>query len=521
MSRLFIITYGDKPESKAILNEFIRLHTINNGDTIVIIASFDSEVMRTQQIIQENKSRIQQEIIQAIPRAGMSFGGQQPNAILEYVSQVDMQLAYSRVHGLLTHLLTNIPFNSCICTYGDAHPQVMIATVNACLRMPAIKLVYMQNNMSRIMTSAGSRVEGLENLTVKLPVGIKYDYSPSTNIYYDIHLFIEKMNELLRIREYAAVNSSIIGKFLHNPSVPPEIASIITSQWAPLVNAMKSWNDFAHEDAYRDLYALKTHIETLLRQRRNLTQMEQDELSKIEEVSTTINTYMQKLYHLVVHKQNLDKVSTHKQNGQINEINNIKNELQQYNERHGLHGYELPLDKYTNAIRAMEHHRYDDAIVRLNSVLEDLARMRLFLRWGIVVNNIRQKEFNRLIGIHAQVDNAIVNVSRRDLYNILRQQDRNDSLWLKYKELGGNSYDSSKLEDAVRGRHKSYLVHGNSIISQSECETYATIVKHLINAAVGSIVDFDAYQMPHIEIFVNFYPQMNGKNHELAINMIE
>lgn len=488
MPKLIAYAYGNNPGTSAdMLMQFLQFHVFHYSDRLLIVTGFNGEdTGRNWQAIQ---TQIKQDISTTAKSLGMmiSFDGANLNAYLLHVNYHNLERIYSMVHGRILDLSNRHPFNAFIGSMGDGHPQVMNAMADACQQFPGMTIWFAFGNQSRTMTRIVTDGES-DPLPSDLPRLILYNHKLASNIYYDMHQFIEQMNVLLRTHEYDAVRTLIYAKYglieLSNH------VHRIRQQWLALIDGLRCWHNFMHNNAFQkfdQLFVLcgrstppalvellrhvRRHLEILKTQYNQLELMAQLNANNDANLSIVVTQYCEWL-----------------------QANNK-------------HGYELVFDKYLNAIRCMDQVRYDDASVRLNSVLEMLASMRLLLNYGIVTSNMLDMEKCRLLNRNPPIRDGITSVSRRELYTMLEiVSNGKDALWLAYKQLGGNaqSHVETPLELSVRKRHRSYLVHGNSVLPEFDCQEFAHMLATLLESVVGGAIDFDALKMPAVQLEITF-----------------
>lgn len=519
--RLFVVTYGATSTSDQVFSEYVALHKIDNDDLLIIVAGFDGDMSQLHAERQKLVSLLARKARTVGVALRFVHGG---NAILLYTDVHDLERIYSCVYAQVHELIHDPRYrdSSHICTYGDGHPQIMMATVTACMQFSSFTLMFMYAHSTHMATASFTAPRSISGNPIILPQRMRFSYKHAVNLYHDLHVFIDQINIVLSIPDYDSAYWMIYSKYLH-ADMPEYISNIVVHQWQPVIEGMRAWHNFNHGEAWTMFHKLLKTYKELLPQVKD-----SDEAQSLTRVIHTIETLIiPKLENIMVQNDALRRLAETNEKNTLTRSEVIQqhiNDLYAYNKSHNLHGYEVAIDKYVNALRAIDQARYDDASVRLNSVLEDLARMRLLLRWGIVIDKMRKSEAEFLLyGTKNTLSNdPFTNVSRKDLYNMIGKKDENDLLYVKYTQIGGGGpyHQNPILEEAILRRHKSYLVHGNQVLERNECMQFADLVGQLMDAAVGNPVNLDPYQMPHISFMVNFYP--NGASlRELGLQFMQ
>jgi hypothetical protein len=488
MAKLIVYAYGNNNHSSAeMLLQFLQYHQFQYQDRLLVVSGFNGEDLRSnwQPIV----DHIKLEISSHAQTQGMKilFDGYDANAELIFVNFHNLEriyaMVYARIHQLLMY---GDELDTRIGSMGDGHPQIIVAMTDACLQFPGMTVWFAFGNQSRTMTRLIHDVTA-DAIPTDLSRLIVYNYKIAPNIYHDMHQFIEQLNVLLRNHEYDAVRTSIYSKY-GRVELNQQIATI-RYQWFALTDGMRYWHNFMHANAIQHFNNLHVRCNSIA---------SPDVVKSLSRVRG----------HLEVLKYQYDMLEELAQlkmnaNPQIPEVIVRFKEWLTINKKHG---YELAIDKYMNAVRCIDQRRFDDASVRLNSVLELVATVRLLLEYDVITSNMRERELCNLLGRNEPVSNGITSVSRRDLYRIIQRKNQQDALWRKYQLLGGNALADadSRLELAVRKRHKSYLVHGNSVLSEADCYEFADFIRQLLDAAVGFEINWEAYAMPQVELAVNF-----------------
>lgn len=487
MPKLVVFGYGNNPPTSAdMLAQFLQMHAFQYQDRLIIVSGFDGENTHTNW--ERVRNQIMKDIVAKAQGYGMTvaFDGQNANADLIFVNIHNLERIYAMVYARIRQRLLDFPLDIRIGSMGDGHPQIMVAMTDACLQFPDMTIWFAFGNTSRTITQLID-VVAPGPVPADLPRLILYNHKMAPNVFHDMHQFIEQLNVLIRNHEYDAARTSIYAKY-GRLNLNRHIDAI-RSNWYALTDGLRSWHNFMHGNAsqhFDTLYARCNHIAP----------------------QHIINVLIRVRKHLrILHEQyvSLERLATYKAD-QDPQLPVMITRYKAWLQEHNLHGYELAVDKYLNALRCMEQYRYDDASVRLNSVLELLAIIRLIINYDTVTTNMREDEHNQMFNRPRSQYNNITRVSRRDLYRMIERVNKEDALWLKYIALGGNAPSNvdTPLELAVRKRHRSYLVHGNSVLNAADCFEYKDFVRQLLEAAVGHAIDFDVLQIPGVELELNF-----------------
>jgi hypothetical protein len=489
MPKLIVYAYGDNAANSAdMLLQFVQFNAFNQlHDRLLIVCGFNGE--RPMQL-DDIRARIKQTIVQKFSPLGVhiDFNSANSNADLLMVNFHNIERIYALVYAKINSLWVQYALDEFFGCIGDGHPQVVLAMTQACQQFPDTTIWFSHGTQYRTMTQLVHDTTAGAAPT-DLPRNMMYDYKLSANMYHDMHQFIEQINTLVRTHEYDAARTSLRAKYQQIRLTA--VLHTIRNQWFALSDGLRYWHNFMHAQALSYFEALIHHSAA------GMTTADRQGVSRIR----TRLDVMSKQYNF------LERIANLKFNRELEQ--HVKDEIRQYKNwlhTNNYHGYELAIDKYNNAMRCIDQGRYDDAIVRLNSVLEMLAAIRLLLNYDVVTMNMREQEMNVLLSKPASAYDGIVNLSRRDLYRILKGKNERDRLWSVYYDLGGNApaHIDTPLEVAIRKRHKSYLVHGNSVISLNDCHQLAGFVLRLIEAAVGGPVDVDSYAIPNFELIIQF-----------------
>lgn len=489
MPKLIVYAYGDNPvNSPDMLLQFVQYNTLLVRDRLLVVCGFNGEERPI--LLDDIRTRIKTTILRRFNTVGIhvDFDSANANADLLMVNYHNIERIYALVYAKINTALLNYPLGECVGCIGDGHSQVVLAMTQACQKFPNTTIWFSHGTQYRTMTqlvhdtTAGSA-------PTDLPRNIMYDYKLSVNMFHDMHQFIEQINTLVRTYEYDAARTSLRAKY-HQIRLNTALHTI-RNQWFALSDGLRYWHNFMHAQARSYFDALIHHSDA---------GMSPAERQVVNGIRTRLDV-MSRQYDF------LERIAHLKFNRELEQ--HLKEEIHQYKtwlHTNNYHGYELAIDKYNNAMRCIDQGRYDDASVRLNSVLEMLAVIRLLLNYDVVTMNMREQEQSILLSRPAPMYDGIVNLSRRDLYRILKGKNERDSLWMIYQELGGNApaHIDTPLEVAIRKRHKSYLVHGNSVILQNDCHQFAGFVLRLIEAAVENAVNVDSHAIPHFELIIQF-----------------
>jgi hypothetical protein len=494
MAKLIVYAYGNNNHSSAErLLQYARnfLYRYSDGDRLLVVTGYDAE----DRMLNPDKMRqaIETEISDTFNRAHLRivFSGAGANADVLLLNIHEIDVIYARIYAKIQSLFDTFSVlqdgNACM---GDGHPQVIVAMTEVCYQFPRITIFFSHGTQYRTITRLVNTTPVNQPIPKYLPKQIMYNYALAANVYFDLHQFIAQMNTLLEHHEYDAVRTAVMSKYYQSTGNP--LIGTILSQWVRLTAGLHAWHNFRHQDALFEF--------------QHLYQICRNAMSTEEQNLLTNN--MNRLQIYATQYNMLENIAEFKRNEHIVELRNAIKTYKEWLNAYHLSGYELVIDKYVNAIRCMNENRLDDASVRLSSVLEMIATTRLLLEYEIVTTNMREVEKCQRLGKPAPIlmYNNISNISRRDLYNLIQCANQDDVLWQMYINLGGNapSHRDTPLELLIRQRHKSYLVHGNSVVSDDDCTQFSGHLQTLLETATGNQIDVTQHEIPLFQLAANF-----------------